>query len=56
MGNVSGKILFPITDARLMIGFVVAIILIVADRMWEKPASVNSSNFLTGDDQRIVIP
>ena len=56
MGNVSGKILFPITDSRLMIGFVVAIILIVADRMWEKLASVDSSNLLPGQEQRIAIP
>jgi len=56
MGNVSGKILFPITDSRLIIGFVVAIILIVTDRMWEKLAGVDSSNLLPGQEQGITIP
>lgn len=35
-GNLGGKFLFPITDARLAVGFVVALILILLDRMWEK--------------------
>lgn len=38
MANVSGKVLFPITDSSLLIGFIIAIILIFADHMWENRA------------------
>jgi uncharacterized protein len=56
MGNVSGKILFPITDFNVVIGFVVAIILIIADRMWERLTSVDSSNLLPGQELGTAIP
>jgi len=35
-GNLGGRLLFPITDARLAVAFTVALILILLDRMWEK--------------------
>jgi len=56
MGNVSGKILFPITDFNIVIGFVVAIILIIADRMWGRLTSVDSSNLLPGQELGTAIP
>jgi membrane protease YdiL (CAAX protease family) len=55
IGNVSGKIIFPITDFNLVIGFVVAFILIIADRMWGRLADVDSLDFLTGQEQKIAI-
>lgn len=56
MGNVSGKLLFPITNSRLFIGFVVAIILIVVDRMWEKLPGADSLFLLPGQVQGTAIP
>ena len=41
--NVSGNLLFPITDGCLIASMLVAIILIIGDRMWEKLSSENSS-------------
>lgn len=41
--NVSGNLLFPITDGCLVAMMLVAIILIISDRMWEKLSSENSS-------------
>lgn len=49
MGNVSGKILFPITDISLVIGFVVAIILIIADRMWRR-TNYSSTLYIVSDE------
>jgi membrane protease YdiL (CAAX protease family) len=42
--NVSGKFLFPITDGYLVANIIVAIILIISYRMWEKVSSENSSD------------
>jgi membrane protease YdiL (CAAX protease family) len=36
VGNLAGKYLFPITDARLAVGFAISVIFIVLDRMWNK--------------------
>jgi len=41
--NVSGKIIFGYTNSKLILGFIVVIILIVVDRMWEKRAAVDAS-------------
>ena len=35
-GNLAGKFLFPITDARLVVGFGFSLILVLLDRMWKK--------------------
>jgi membrane protease YdiL (CAAX protease family) len=35
-GNLAGKYLFPITAGRLFMGFLVALILVLLDRMWQK--------------------
>lgn len=35
MNNVCGKMLFPITDGRLMVAFAIAVILVIVDRMWK---------------------
>lgn len=35
MNNVCGQILFPITDGRLIIGFAIAAMFVVVDRMWK---------------------
>jgi len=35
MNNVCGKMIFPITDGRLIVGFAVAAILVFVDRMWK---------------------
>ena len=48
MGNISGRLLFPITDSRLVVGFIVAIILVFADRMWKKQADGEYQNTLSG--------
>ena len=56
MGNVSGKILFPITNINLVIGFVVAIILIIADRMWGRLTGIDPSNLLSGQELGTAIP
>ena len=45
MNNVCGKMLFQVTDGRLMIGFAVATILVFVDRMWKNqvmPIEVNN--------------
>jgi membrane protease YdiL (CAAX protease family) len=34
-GNLAGKFLFPITNARMVAGFVAALILVLLDRMWK---------------------
>jgi membrane protease YdiL (CAAX protease family) len=45
--NVAGKILFPITNIGLVLHFIVAFILVIIDRMWEKKTFANSSVFST---------
>ena len=36
MNNVCGKILFPITDGRLIVGFTIAAMFVIVDWMWKK--------------------
>jgi hypothetical protein len=40
--NPCRKYLFPITDGKLVVQFIHAVILILADRMWEKKSQPKS--------------
>jgi len=53
--NVSGKFLFPITNGWLIVKMLVAIILIIIDRMWEKTTSENPPGFESIDLNTICV-
>lgn len=49
VGNLAGKFLFPITDARLVVSFIAVLVLILLDRMWKKLPSDHQAVYRSGE-------